>query len=119
MWVSGFFGGVDILDIDKGVIKKFGDQQGFKKIFTGRIIEDHRGNMWIGSDNGVKIINPSLQMVKSIDQLTGLNSLDNNALIEDSRQQILIGTNAGLNIVNKDGRIITALVKHKSPPAGG
>jgi len=92
-----------VIDINRGSIKKLGNQQGLERNFVGQVVEDFRGNMWVACDKNVKIIDSSIQFIKTVDQSTGLNSDGNKDILEDNAHQVLIANNGGLNILSKGG----------------
>lgn len=66
------------------------------------LLEDSKGSLWAGTDNGVFIIRDG--RVDHFNEKNGLSGLEVNrgALLETSRKQVLIGTNRGMSIYLSD-----------------
>ncbi|WP_372938793.1 two-component regulator propeller domain-containing protein, partial [Seonamhaeicola sp.] len=66
------------------------------------VTEDHNGNIWVGSDNGVYKLNSDLSLVKSY---SSKNGLPNNLVVgiqEDDNYNLWIATKGGLSMLNPD-----------------
>lgn len=87
--------------------------QGLNSSLITCLVEDRRGNIWIGTEGGGISIYNGL-MITNITQKEGLSSDYINAILEDSDGNIWIGTNNGLN--RYDGRSFTRLTEKEGLP---
>ncbi len=65
------------------------------------ICEDHKKNIWIGTENGgLWQTDISLSMFKNYSVKDGLQSMNTNQIVEDDKGQIWLNTNLGLEIID-------------------
>lgn len=75
------------------------------------ILEDSKGNVWIGTNNGLNVLDKNNRTIKKyVNSRTDLNSISNNriwSINEDKSGDIWVGTQDGLNRINYTQNIIT------------
>lgn len=68
------------------------------------IVEDKKGKLWIGTDDGLNVLNKkSNHFIHYKNNLKDTHSLSNNfvySILEDDRGNLWLGTNGGLNFFN-------------------
>lgn len=119
MWVGTGDKGVVALQLPAGFVNRnaptllptmriFGPAQGLGADFAETILEDSRGNIWVGTTGGgATRITPrpssnrldalDLAVVKNYNTRQGLNYFNVKAILEDREGNIWIGTDVGLN----------------------
>lgn len=119
MWVGTGDKGVVALQLPSGFVNRnaptllptmriFGPEQGLGADFAETIIEDSRGNIWVGTTGGgATRITPrpsssrldalDMAVVKNYNTRQGLNYFNVKAILEDREGNIWIGTDVGLN----------------------
>jgi len=104
-WISTMGGGLNLFDRETQKFKRYNQHNGLiSSDYVFKIIEDTKGNIWIGTSYGMNILPAgSSKFVRIINDPKNDNSLINdniNSFIEDSRGYIWIGTRDGLSIYN-------------------
>lgn len=100
-------GGLNILKLDKNhdvtkvsVYKENGSPNSLSNNYVRSIIKDSKGNIWVGTYEGLnKILRDSVSGKISFKNYTLKDGLPNNmiqSLVEDNQNQLWIGTNDGL-----------------------
>lgn len=119
MWVGTGDKGVFVLQLPAGFVNRnaptllptmhnYTALDGIGSDFAGSLLEDRKGNVWIGTaGGGVTRITPyksanrldalASATVKNFNTRQGLNYFNVNALLEDREGNIWIGTDVGLN----------------------
>ncbi|XMO85325.1 two-component regulator propeller domain-containing protein [Algibacter sp. AS12] len=64
------------------------------------VTEDHLGNIWVGSDNGVYKLDSNLNILKSYSSLDGLPNNLVVGIVEDDNYNIWITTKGGLSLLD-------------------
>jgi Signal transduction histidine kinase len=59
LWFSTQDGGISLLNTSTKIFKEFNSNNGFTDNIITSITEDHSGNLWLGSNNGLCRFNPS------------------------------------------------------------
>ncbi|MRX65327.1 hybrid sensor histidine kinase/response regulator transcription factor [Maribacter luteus] len=81
-------------------------EKGIEDNLINDIIEDHLGNIWLGTDTGVYKLDPELNLVKSYSSKDGLPNNLVVGLIEDDNYNFWITTKSGLTLLNpKTGQL--------------
>lgn len=75
-------------------------ENGIEGNLINDIIEDHLGNIWLGTDTGVYKLDPDLNLVKSYSSKDGLPNNLVVGLIEDDNYNFWITTKSGLTLLN-------------------
>ncbi|WP_117882479.1 hybrid sensor histidine kinase/response regulator transcription factor [Aureibaculum luteum] len=95
---------VDLNKLDEYIPKdirfKLIKEKGLEGGGINYVTEDHNGNIWIGSDNGVFKLDNTLQL---LDSYSSQNGLPNNLVVgikEDDNYNLWITTKSGLSLFN-------------------
>jgi signal transduction histidine kinase/ligand-binding sensor domain-containing protein/DNA-binding response OmpR family regulator len=98
--------GIGVIDLEKGT-KSVSAAITLFRNSVYRIIEDHRGLIWVPMVTGgfLAVVDPEAETVKLLDQKNGLSGSNKigsrkGAVIEDRNHNIWIGTNVGIDIYN-------------------
>ncbi|GAA0535661.1 hybrid sensor histidine kinase/response regulator transcription factor [Chitinophaga japonensis] len=100
LWVGTLGGGLDRFDKKKS---RFNHYKGRPGDYIAAIIQDKKGNLWIGSNAGVAVFEKHNTSPVLYQHTKDKNSLSNNnviCLVEDSKGRIWVGTREGLNLFN-------------------
>ena len=108
-WVGTENGGLHLFDKEKETFQLIYDRDSSQhkvKFFANSITEDHEGNLWIATFQGLKkYIRENQSYVTYRHQAGNPNTLCNNNIFKvycDSKNQIWIGTRNGLDILSAD-----------------
>ncbi|WP_258105532.1 sensor histidine kinase [Marinoscillum sp. MHG1-6] len=65
MWMTSFFGGIDLFDTERGVIKRFRSDTNIPGSLSHNLVwlikEDNDHNIWVSTSNGVNLYNPNTE----------------------------------------------------------
>jgi signal transduction histidine kinase/ligand-binding sensor domain-containing protein len=86
VWMSDGYAEVDIIDLDGGMFKKLGTQQGLSVNLIYGLYEDDQGRIWISNGD---IIDPNAGTIKHVDSSQGLKLIPTRFL-KDEKGQIWI-----------------------------
>lgn len=106
LWIGTLGSGLDRFDkrtnsFEHYTINKNG--QPLLANFISAILQDKKGNIWIGAENGLTVFNTRNSYNAAYTAIPGKKGLSNNGitcLYEDDRGRIWIGTSDGLNLFN-------------------
>ena len=86
---------------DGRVLQRLGEQQGLASNSVVVLAQDHAGNIWAGTTNGVSIINPGTGKIRTFREVPGdRNSLAGSAVVSllvDNRGRVWIGSLSGIS----------------------
>lgn len=107
IWVGTFSKGVDIFNPQTG---KFSHLRTNNSGLIGNDIicfnTDDKGNILIGTKNGLTIYNPQTQQFRSYTEKDGLSNNVINGVVEDDSGNLWISTNNGISKLNSKTRTI-------------
>jgi signal transduction histidine kinase/ligand-binding sensor domain-containing protein/DNA-binding response OmpR family regulator len=118
LWIATFGGGVNLLveeaDGSKSFRSYFGNMDNVRQVRC--ISNDNKGNIWIGTSNGLIVFNPDTIISKptkyehytySPDKRNSLSSNEIKAIIRDRSGNVWIGTSNGLNkiVLKNNGKL--------------
>ena len=86
------------------------DLQGLANNSTTSLVEDAKGYIWVGTEDGISRINPKTNIVNSyrFSDTTQGNSCFNNSATSDTDGHILFGTAYGLLTINPEAMLTNA-----------
>jgi signal transduction histidine kinase/ligand-binding sensor domain-containing protein/AraC-like DNA-binding protein/ActR/RegA family two-component response regulator len=101
--------GLNVVDL-KNINEYIPDEIDFKHVKVkglieegvNNIIEDHYGNIWVGSDSGVYKLDSDLNLIHSYSSQTGLPNNLVVGIIEDDNNNIWVTTKSGLSLLNPE-----------------
>jgi ligand-binding sensor domain-containing protein/serine phosphatase RsbU (regulator of sigma subunit) len=73
--------------------------------YIHKIFEDKKGNMWVGTQNGLNFFNNRFKRFEEIKTIKLINAFKNNRIfdiLEDDKDNLWIGSKFGLHKINKD-----------------
>ncbi|WP_172337237.1 hybrid sensor histidine kinase/response regulator transcription factor [Mucilaginibacter sp. SG564] len=114
-------GGLNIFDPFKKIFTRPYNKTQIRSTFVSAILEDKKGNIWVGGDGGIDIIiKKSGHIVHYEHDDNNPNSLISNKLnciLEDSRGLVWIGTRYGLSVFDVKTNRFLSLKKENGLPA--
>jgi len=110
LWVGGSLG--LMLRTPTGAVRRFGTQEGLPDVFVRTILEDHDGNIWIGTNGGLARLQGD-RFVSSAE--VGRDSDLVRCLMEDREGNLWVGANNGLTRLRDD--VFTAYGKTEGMPS--
>ncbi len=108
-WISTY-SDLGLVTFMKGRIKNYTSADGLTSDRCRISIEDHKGNIWIGTSNGLNNINRK-SVIKTFSKKDGLSNEYILSITEDSEKNLWITTNGGGISIWKDGVFKTLNVK--------
>ena len=98
-WVGTEGGGLLLFDREKGVFRQLTTKEGLPNNGIMRILEDHKGNLWLSTYNGLCRYNPALKTYRNFTQADGLqsNQFSFNAAMIAKNGEFLFGGIKGFN----------------------
>ena len=99
IWFGTDAGLVRFDGVESKIIKIRGNNGRYFKLITS-ILEDRKGNLWVGSSNSGLAIWDGYNW-KTISKSDGLSSNNITTIIEDTDGRIWVGTDNGLNCINE------------------
>lgn len=107
LWVGTLSGGLNLLNRQTNSFRSYqvkDDGTGISSNTVSCIYQDHNGDLWVGTDNGLNRIvrdqQGNLTFTKFFHNAADPNSLSNNyvtCILEDDQKNLWIGTRRGLN----------------------
>ncbi len=108
LWIGTLGNGLDMLDRKTNQFKHYKNTEGQPALslaaYISAIMQDRKGNLWIGSEQGVSVFNKNKNSSVLYRHTNDKNSLSHNNIIcflEDSKGRIWVGTREGLNLFNE------------------
>ena len=103
-WIGTEGGGLLLFDRATGTYKKFTTSEGLPNNSILRLLEDHKGNLWLSTYNGLCKFNTVSKSAKNFSQSDGLqsNQFSFNASLELESGEFLFGGIKGFNIFYPD-----------------
>lgn len=104
LWIGTLGGGLDRFDKRTNSFEHYTSKDNGKPLlgnFVAAILQDKKGNIWIGSENGLAVFNTKSSYNAAYGATPGKKGLSNNSIIclyEDSKGRIWVGTSDGLNL---------------------
>ncbi|MFB6457367.1 two-component regulator propeller domain-containing protein [Chitinophaga sp. Hz27] len=102
LWVGTLNGGLNVLNPTRDKFRHMDEV--YKSKYVAALLEDHAGNIWTGSSEGITLYNPATGTVTRFVGSNGkAGSLSHNNVVcifEDSHQRIWVGTREGLDLYN-------------------
>jgi ligand-binding sensor domain-containing protein len=96
LWIG--MEGSGLVHLAHGEMRAYGVEDGLTDTFVRAIAQDHNGNIWIGTNNGLFQLrkpetdsNPAVSAIHRIDGLGAIPSIAVNAIWEDSLGRIWLG----------------------------
>jgi signal transduction histidine kinase/ligand-binding sensor domain-containing protein len=95
IWI-GTNGGIDVYDPVKRTIKHLGTEQGLINNTSTTLVEDSKGNIWVGGNNvGLSIVDPVKETIQQITPKEGLELKGRiRSIFEDNKGVIWFGGNS-------------------------
>ncbi|NVM67787.1 signal transduction histidine kinase/ligand-binding sensor domain-containing protein/DNA-binding response OmpR family regulator [Mucilaginibacter sp. SG538B] len=120
LWIGTFAAGLQMFDRDKKIFSSPFKQRDIRSLYISALIEDTKGNLWVGGYLGVdKILKNGRDVIHYNKKKNDPNSLINDDIhniTQDSRGLMWIATRNGLNILNPEtGRFISLTKKDGLP----
>lgn len=120
LWIGTFAGGLQIFDREKKIFSAPFKQTDIRSPYVATLLEDRKGNMWVGGYFGVDVIlkNKGGFVHYSADK-KGTSSLISNSInciMQDSRGLIWIATREGVSIINPETGFIRSLTAQNGLP---
>lgn len=102
LWIGTYDGGLNRYNPRTGTFKHYrGRDTGLESDFVREMLQDHRGVLWVATDNGLNEYRPeSDTFVRYGSDVANPKSLSDNrtvSLYQDSGEVLWVGTYAGLN----------------------
>lgn len=104
-WIGSEGGGLILFDRKRGkIINRYATAQGLCNNSILSIVEDTRGNLWIGTFSGLSMFNPVKKTFLNFYQEDGLqsNQFIDNACIKLKSRQLIFGGLKGFSIFHPD-----------------
>jgi signal transduction histidine kinase/ligand-binding sensor domain-containing protein/DNA-binding response OmpR family regulator len=108
LWVGTLGRGLDILDKKTNRFKhnpfEIANFGFLPSSYISSIIQDKKGNLWVGTNNGVAVFNINKHTSILYQHTNVKSSLSHNniiCLLEDNKGRIWVGTREGLNLFNE------------------
>ncbi len=103
-WIGTEGGGLLLFDRATGSYKRFTTSEGLPNNSILRLLEDHKGNLWLSTYNGLCKFNTVSKSAKNFSQSDGLqsNQFSFNASLELESGEFLFGGIKGFNIFYPD-----------------
>src|SRR5271170_3066835 len=98
LWIGTEGGG--LLHLLKGQVRSYGAAEGLTDSFVRSVLEDRRGVVWVGTDNGLFQVKDD--KIQRVEMPAGMGPLAVHAISEDRQNRIWIGGSRLLSIT--DGR---------------
>jgi signal transduction histidine kinase/ligand-binding sensor domain-containing protein len=97
IWVSEYGAGINILDINNGILLKAGPSEGLSSNRAVWMTEDDEQRIWVALfPGGVNIIDPNTQTVKSLGKTQGLSDTTGTVgVTKDKDNNVWISTSIG------------------------
>ncbi len=114
IWLSGYDGGIAVLDLKDGILKRLGGGQGVSGLRAFSFTMDKQQRIWVTLiDGGINIIDLKTRTIKLLDKAHGLfTSAEAERIMRDKNDNIWIGTRGGgINIVDLKNKRIRHLDK--------
>lgn len=107
LWIGLEGGGLKMFNKEKGTFTSFRIENGLPSNYINSIEEDHEGNLWLGTNNGIARFYPETGKVKSYGLSHGLQSLQFNrqASIQLGSGELMFGGVNGFNTFYPDSLI--------------
>jgi ligand-binding sensor domain-containing protein/signal transduction histidine kinase len=96
LWIGTEGGG--LLHLKDNQVKSYGAPEGLTDGFVRSILEDRRGTVWVGTDNGLYQVTGD--RVKRVEMMPGVEPLAVHAISEDRQGRIWVGGSRLLSIEN-------------------
>nr|HPH18118.1 two-component regulator propeller domain-containing protein [Haliscomenobacter sp.] len=108
--------GISVLNERTGTIKHLSTAGGLSNKRVWALMEDNKGRIWVGTEEGVNVIDPKTDSVKYITKTQGLRGNDvYGPIFQDSRGRIWVGVfEKGIDLIDEK----TGTVKHIAPQHG-
>jgi signal transduction histidine kinase/ligand-binding sensor domain-containing protein/DNA-binding response OmpR family regulator len=108
LWIGTLDGGLDLFDRQSGSFQHYRYKQGVQGEvplnFISAMLQDKKGDLWIGTVFGIAVLKNNRTTVDFYQSTNEKNRLsDNNVVcfLEDSKGRIWVGTREGLNLFNE------------------
>lgn len=88
LWIGAYSSGIQVLNTQNGILKKFDTTNGLDENSIYTIFKDNQGNIWTGSMRGICLYNPEKEEFIKIKDLDALVS----EIIEDTSGNLWIAT---------------------------
>ncbi|PZX58120.1 sensor histidine kinase [Algoriphagus chordae] len=95
----GSYGGFVIINVDTNIATVYKLDERIARI-TWKALKDAKGNIWLGSDDGVLIFNPEMNSLKKTDDFSGLSSSRVWLIEFDSENRAWLGNDIGVDVID-------------------
>ncbi|MBS1934029.1 MAG: hypothetical protein JST96_08510 [Bacteroidetes bacterium] len=103
IWVGYYDGGIDEINVGKGVIKSYGELQGVKNKDIYSLKFDKKGGLWMGTHIGLVILDTAKSFAKYFPKEDGINDDFVLGLLFDDRGRAWVGTyQTGLYVMDRN-----------------
>ncbi|MGF7077067.1 two-component regulator propeller domain-containing protein [Mucilaginibacter sp. 3215] len=120
LWIGTFAAGLQMFDRDKKIFSSPFKQTDIRSPYISALIEDTKGNLWVGGYLGVdKILKNGRDVIHYNKKKNDPNSLINDDIhniTQDSRGLMWIATRNGLSILNPETNRFISLTKKDGLP---
>ncbi|MDH5823703.1 diguanylate cyclase [Luteimonas sp. RD2P54] len=105
LWAGSFSGGLFRIEPDAGRVRAYTDRDGLFNNVVYRILEDHRGRLWLSTNNGLSVLDPDTEIVQNLRPRDGLNNREFNsgAALRGGHGMLYFGGTRGLDVIDPRG----------------
>jgi signal transduction histidine kinase/ligand-binding sensor domain-containing protein len=110
IWIGTATKGILLVDPDGLLPEVLGESDGLMDGQIRSLEEDHRGDIWLGTPDGINIYSPSTKTLKAIDDATLQNPNSRNIFFirEFEKDNLFVdGDQQGFLIINREEKVLT------------
>jgi len=114
IWIGTATNGILLVDPDGPLAEVLDESDGLMDGQIWSMEEDHRGDVWLGTQDGINIYSPSTKTLKAIDDATLQNPNSRNIFFikEFEKDKIFVdGDQQGFLIINRKEKVLTRYLK--------
>lgn len=104
IWAATDNGHVNVLSADREQFTHINRTQGLPRARVSSMVEDHMGQIWMGTSNGIAQVDPeslTVRMYTTSDGLAG-NDHNRNAALQDSEGYLYFGSTRGVSMFHPE-----------------
>ncbi|WP_075352507.1 sensor histidine kinase [Algoriphagus marinus] len=110
IWIGTATNGILLVDPDGPLAEVLDESDGLMDGQIRSMEEDHRGDVWLGTQDGINIYSPSTKTLKAIDDATLQNPNSRNIFFikEFEKDNVFVdGDQQGFLIINREEKVLT------------
>jgi signal transduction histidine kinase/streptogramin lyase len=114
IWIGTTTNGIILVDPDGPFAEVLDESDGLMDGQIRSMEEDHRGDVWLGTQDGINIYSPSTKTLKAIDDATLQNPDSRNIFFikEFEKDNVFVdGDQQGFLIINREEKVLTQYLK--------